>query len=86
MMGRGLPSAVEISRRQRRMSRWRAFALLAIYGLFVVHYVQWKLSGTTVAPFELNEAMYTIEEGVITVGAIFLLLLLLIVLFFGRFL
>ncbi len=84
-MGRPLPSAAEVSRRQRRMSRWRAFALVAIYALFVVHYVQWKLAGTTVAPFELNEAMYTIEEGVITVGALFLLAIMVSVLFFGRF-
>ena len=59
--------------------------LLAVNGLFIAHFVQWKMYGKTVSPAELNEAMFTIEQGVITVGAILLVSILISVFFFGRF-
>lgn len=71
--------------RQRKMSRRRAGVLILIYVLFLIHFIQWKMYGKTLSPTELNEAMYTIEQGIVTVGAIFLALILISVLLFGRF-
>ncbi|MBT5365616.1 MAG: 4Fe-4S binding protein [Phycisphaerae bacterium] len=71
--------------RKKKLSRRRALVLLAVNGLFIAHFVQWKMYGKTVSPAELNEAMFTIEQGVITVGAILLVSILISVFFFGRF-
>ena len=59
--------------------------LLAVNCLFIAHFIQWKIFGKTVSPAELNEAMFTIEQGVITVGTILLVAILISVFFFGRF-
>ncbi len=77
--------AKHIIDRKREMSRRRALVLLSVNVLFVAHYIQWKMYGKTVSPAELNEAMFTIEQGIITVGAILLGLILISVFLFGRF-
>ena len=65
--------------------RWRACSLSLVYLLFVIHIVHWKLTGKTLAPLELNEVMYTLELGIITAGFLFMGLLVLGTLLFGRF-
>jgi len=75
----------QIQRRQKRMNTKRAWVLSLVYVLFLLHLLHWKIYGETLSPFELNEAMFTIEQGIITVGTILLGILLLSVLLFGRF-
>lgn len=71
--------------RARRHSRTRAWVLIGVHVLIAVHIAHWLIAGRTVAPAELNESMFTLEQGAITVGAILTLLILLSVLVFGRF-
>ena len=71
--------------RPRRYGRWRAASLLTIYVLMVAHLLHWRLAGTTLAPLELNEVMYTLEAGIVTAGFLFMALALVSVLIFGRF-
>lgn len=59
--------------------------LVLVHVAFIAHIVHWKLAGRTLAPLELNELMYTLEAGVITAGFLFMLLVCLSVLVFGRF-
>ncbi len=66
-------------------AHWRAATLVAIHLVIAVHVVWWIWSGRTVAPAELNESMYTLEHGVVTVGFLFMALIVLSVAFFGRF-
>ncbi len=68
-----------------RYGRWRATSLIAVYALMAAHFIHWRLAGTTLAPLELNEVMYTFEAGIVTAGFIFMALAILSVLFFGRF-
>lgn len=70
--------------RRRDYSRWRAASLILVYVLMAVHIVHWKLSGKTVAPFELNEVMYTFELGIVTAGFLFMLGVTLATMVFGR--
>jgi hypothetical protein len=84
-MDKKLPTSEEIERRSAKMSKRRAIILCSIYALFLGHLLHWNIYGKTLAPAELNETMFTIEEGVVTVGAILLSVILISVLFFGRF-
>lgn len=68
-----------------RYARWRALSLVAVHLLFAAHLVHWKLAGRTLAPLELNELMYTLEAGIVTAGFLFMGLVCLSVLIFGRF-
>ena len=70
---------------RRPYARWRAWTLIGVHVLFAAHIVHWKLAGRTLAPLELNELMYTLEAGIITAGFLFMLLVCLSVLIFGRF-
>jgi len=65
--------------------RWRAATLAFVYVLFAVHVIHWKLAGTTLAPLELNEVMYTFELGIVTAGALFMAVVALGTVIFGRF-
>ncbi|MGI9455875.1 MAG: tetratricopeptide repeat protein [Aeoliella sp.] len=56
-----------------------------VYVLIIAHIIHWQVSGRTLAPLEVSEALETIHLGIITAGAIFLLATILITLFFGRF-
>jgi polyferredoxin len=71
--------------RDSRTSKWRAAALLTLTALMVVHFVQWRLMGTTVSPIEPSEAMYTLQNGAVNAGFIFFTLAILATLIFGRF-
>ncbi len=71
--------------RAARNGRTRALVLLLVHVVIAVHVAQWLLMGKTVAPLELNESMYTLEQGAITVGGILMALILISVLVFGRF-
>ena len=70
---------------RRNFARWRAFSLSLVYVVFAVHIIHWKITGTTLAPLELNEVMYTLELGIITAGFLFMCFLVLGTLIFGRF-
>ena len=63
----------------------RAIALVTLNGLIIAHIIQWKISGVTVSPVEPSEAMYTLEQGLVNAGFIFLVVAMLSVLVFGRF-
>ncbi len=71
--------------RTARNGRKRALVLLAVHVVIAIHVAQWLIMRKTLAPFELNESMFTLEQGAITVGAILMGLILISVLFFGRF-
>ncbi|MCC7309005.1 MAG: 4Fe-4S binding protein [Acidobacteria bacterium] len=68
-----------------RTSRWRAAALITLNLLMVAHFVQWRLSGSTVTPIEPSEAMQTLQTGAVNAGFIFFALAILVTLIFGRF-
>ena len=71
--------------RAARHGRARALVLLVVHLVIAAHIAHWLLAGRTVAPLELNESMYTLERGVITVGGILMALIVLSVFVFGRF-
>jgi len=71
--------------RDSKTSRWRAAALITLYLLMVVHYVQWRIMGTTVSPVEPSETMYTLQNGAVNAGFVFFALAILATLIFGRF-
>src|SRR3990170_181184 len=71
--------------RSSRYERWRAVALASVYLLFGVHIAHWRLAGTTLAPLELNEVMYTLEAGVVTAGFLLMATLAVGTTIFGRF-
>jgi len=78
-------SLARVPRERRRYGRWRAASLLTVYVLMVAHLLHWRLAGTTLAPLELNEVMYTLEAGIVTAGFLFMALALVSVVIFGRF-
>jgi polyferredoxin len=84
-MSKPFPTPEEIRKRSHRLSRRRAIILIGLYALFMVHMIHWWIAGRTVAPAELNETMFTLEQGVVTIGAILLGVILVSVLLFGRF-
>ena len=71
--------------RPLKYSRWRAMALASVYVLFGLHIAHWKLNGSTLAPLELNEVMYTLEAGVVTAGFLLMATLFLATALVGRF-
>ncbi|MBW7905959.1 MAG: tetratricopeptide repeat protein [Phycisphaerae bacterium] len=68
-----------------RYARWRAATLAAVYVLMGLHIAHWKIAGTTLAPLELNEVMYTLELGIVTAGFLFMTAAVLGTAIFGRF-
>ncbi len=70
---------------ESKTSRWRAAALIMLTLLMVVHFIQWRISGTTVSPIEPSEAMHTIQNGAVNAGFIFFVAAILATLIFGRF-
>ena len=71
--------------RPLKYSRWRAASLATVYLLFGIHIAHWRIHGSTLAPLELNEVLYTVELGILTAGFLFMVVALLSVLVFGRF-
>lgn len=78
-----VPEAGNIS--HSRASVWRAVSLTVLTLLMVVHYVQWRMSGSTVSPIEPSESMYTLQNGFINAGFVFFTLAILATLIFGRY-
>lgn len=68
-----------------KTSRWRAVSLTVLTLLMIVHYIQWRIGGTTVSPIEPSETMYTLQNGYINAGFIFFTLAILATLILGRF-
>jgi hypothetical protein len=83
---RSLPGSL-LPRRARplKYARWRAAALVSVHLLFGLHIAHWKLNGTTLAPLELNEVMYTLEAGIVTAGFVLMATLVLATAVVGRF-
>lgn len=80
--------ALTISAAKARASkhgRVRAIVLVGVHLIVAIHIAHWMMAKRTLAPMELNESMYTLEQGAITVGGILMALILLSVLLFGRF-
>ena len=73
------------TKRIRSFGKWRTATLVGVHVLFIAHFVHWKLRGTTLAPLEFNEVLYTIHQGIVTAGFIFMALVVVATLFFGRF-
>ncbi len=71
--------------RDSRSARWRAFALITLNVLMILHVIQWWVMGKTVSPIEPSESMFTLQNGAINAGFIFFTLAILATLIFGRF-
>jgi polyferredoxin/Flp pilus assembly protein TadD len=78
-------NGVDNRRRHSRARGWRAGALITLNLLMIGHFIQWRLTGTTVAPIEPSETMYTLQSGAINAGFIFFTLAIIATLIFGRF-
>ncbi|MCH7994062.1 MAG: tetratricopeptide repeat protein [Planctomycetes bacterium] len=77
------PAAPKV--RRSRMSRWRALSLILVHVLMLAHIAQWLIAGRTVSPIEPSEAMYTLNDGHLNAGFLFLAASILVTLVFGRF-
>ncbi|MBK9596764.1 MAG: 4Fe-4S binding protein [Flavobacteriales bacterium] len=73
------------TKRTRSFGKWRTATLVGVHLLFIAHFIHWKLRGRTLAPLEFNEVLYTIHQGIVTAGFIFMALVMVATLFFGRF-
>lgn len=71
--------------RDSRSAWWRAFALITLNVLMILHVLQWWIMGKTVSPIEPSEAMFTLQNGYVNAGFIFFTLAILATLIFGRF-
>ncbi len=71
--------------RKSQTSRWRAAALILLNLLMIAHFIQWRMSGSTISPIEPSESMYTLQSGAVNAGFIFFSLAILATLIFGRF-
>ncbi|MCH8149064.1 MAG: tetratricopeptide repeat protein [Planctomycetes bacterium] len=67
------------------MSRWRALSLILVHLLMLAHIAQWLITGRTVSPVEPSEAMYTLNDGQLNAGFLFLGASILVTLVAGRF-
>lgn len=74
-----------MKRGKKNYGRRRAIVLASIYLLIGIHIAHWKLHGSTLAPLELNEVLYTIHLGIITAGFLFMVAVIFGTLIFGRF-
>ncbi len=71
--------------RHPNYARYRVWTLFGVWVFFALHMIHWRLHGTTLAPLELNEVLYTIHQGIVTAGFILMLLIMVATLIFGRF-
>lgn len=71
--------------RPSRRSRWRFLSLLGVHILFVLHLAHLEVNGTSLGPLEPSEAGETLTLGYINAGFIFLAILIVLTLIFGRF-
>ncbi len=65
--------------------RRRAWALVVVHLAMAAHYAHWRLAGRSLAPLELNEAVYAAVEGVVTAGFLLLVVITLSSAVVGRF-
>ncbi len=71
--------------RRSRNARRRAWVLVCVHVLLLLHVVHYLWSGWTLSPVEPSESMFALELGQINAGAIFFAVALLSTLVFGRF-
>jgi len=71
--------------KKSRTSPWRAAVLIVLYLLMIAHFIQWRITGTTISPIEPSETMYTLQRGAVNAGLVFFSLAILATLVFGRF-
>lgn len=79
------PPVLKSEIRRSRAGRWRAFSLVTLTLLMIAHFIQWRITGSTVSPIEPSEAMHTLQTGAVNAGFIFFTLAILATLIFGRF-
>jgi polyferredoxin len=72
--------------RVSRRRKYRAAVLAFVWLLMIVHVTHWALTGRSVAPFVLSDAMKTLELGQINPGFLLFAVALLVTLICGRFL
>jgi polyferredoxin len=70
--------------RRSRVSRLRAWVLVAVHVLIGVHIWHWLATGESVTPVEPSEAMQTFEQGEINAGFLLFAGLIATTLIFGR--
>lgn len=75
-----------IQRRQTKTQRWRAFSLLMIHALIVVHLLHWYFQGTTVGRFVLSDSMETLELGRLNPGFLLFSTAMIVTMLSGRWL
>lgn len=68
-----------------RMAKRRAWVLLSVQVLILLHILWWIFFGRTLAPLEPSETMAFAKEGIVNPGAILFGLAILATLLFGRF-
>ncbi len=68
-----------------RMSRKRAYVLIAVHLALLTHIAHWLWTGRSLSPVEPYEAMYTLNDGHLNAGFIFFALAILATLVMGRF-
>ncbi|MCX6290616.1 MAG: tetratricopeptide repeat protein [Bacteroidetes bacterium] len=73
------------AKQKHNYSKWRAISLSAVYVLMGIHIAHWKIAGSTLAPLELNEVLYTLHLGIITAGFLFMGVTLIATVVAGRF-
>lgn len=73
-------------RRIARRRRLRAAVLAFVWLLMIAHVTHWALTGRSVAPFVLSDAMKTLEIGEVNPGFLLFAAALLVTLVCGRFL
>lgn len=71
--------------RRDRFTRWRAATLVGVHVLIGLHFAHWALAGSTLAPLELNEVLYTLHLGIVTAGFLLMVTAALATAVFGRF-
>jgi polyferredoxin/tetratricopeptide (TPR) repeat protein len=77
--------------RKSRMGWKRAAVLIGVHVVFVIHIVQWYISGMrsgepkTISPIEPSESMAAIELGEVNAGLVFFIAAILATFIFGRF-
>lgn len=71
--------------RPSKVSRKRAYVLIAVHVLIGLHIWHWYATGKTMTPLEPSEAMETIEVGRINAGFLLFVTLIAGTLVFGRF-
>ena len=83
----GAAAAVDCGpRRPSRRGRWRALSLGLVYVAAAIHFIQWKVTGTTLTPVEPSEAMQTLgSQALLNTGFVLFVVLILSTFVFGRF-